>query len=482
MNICYVNAGNAGSIGLDEFLNAPPLALMCLTPTVPQHKKYLIDLKANPMPEDKVRRIIQKGDLIAISSFTPSIKNARKIAAIAKQYNKPVVIGGYHASLIPEVCKEPMFDVAVRREGELTFPELVHLLERDGKWTKDNLKTVKGIAYEHEGEMRETEPQPLVKNLDDLPMPDRDLIGNTKYEYFGASLDALESSRGCIGNCHFCCVQVHCGGIWRKKSPERVVREIAECSRKTKWISYQDSELTINMKRVKQICDLVIEHGYDNQWYGCQARADDLVREPKIVERMVESGFKFFFIGIESKHQKSLDVIGKRVTTDVIREAVEMCHDLGAAVYGAIIIGNIGETYEEVLETIDYAIELNLDIAQFTSLTPYPGTKIWDDAVKNGWIEDADWTHYDFTRTVMRTPDLTRKQVAELVHHAYKKFYIGDLWGEYFWKRAPRFFFNRQNWWFFKMLPGFMKNIDKIERLVSDLSKPTPIEEFTGEI
>ncbi|MHA1791780.1 MAG: B12-binding domain-containing radical SAM protein [Promethearchaeota archaeon] len=349
MNILYVNAGNAGSLGLDDFLQAPPLSLMYLSPTVPQHKKFLMDLKLNPMPDDKIHRLVKKADLVAISSFTPSIKNAMHIGNIAKQYDIPVVIGGYHPSLIPEVTLKPMFDVAVRQEGELTFPELVNTLERDGEWNDNNLKTIKGIAYERNGKMvQPAGPRELIKDLDTLPMPDRTLIGNTKYEYFGATVDAIESSRGCIGNCHFCCVQAHCGGIWRKKSPERVIKEIEQCSRKVKWIAYQDSELTINMKRIREISQLVIEHSFDNQWYGAQARADDLVRDPKTLDIMADSGFHLIFIGVESAHQSSLDKIGKNVKKEVIKKAIKMCHDRGIAVYGAIVIGNIGESFEMV--------------------------------------------------------------------------------------------------------------------------------------
>jgi len=478
MNILYVNAGQAGSLGLDSFLRAPPLALMYLSPTVPEHKRFLIDLKSNPMKEEAIHRIMAKSDLVAISSFTPSIKNAMYIASLAKQHNLPVVIGGYHASLIPEIVKDPTFDVAVRQEGELTFPELVKTLEKDGKWTSDNLKDIKGIAYRKDKEMILTEPRPLIEDLDTLPMPDRELIGDTRYEYFGCSVDCLESSRGCVNNCSFCCVSVHCGRKWRRKSPERVVREIEQCSRKARWITFQDSEYTIDMKRVRQICDLVIEHGLDQQWYSAQGRVDDLVKDVETVDRMVESGFRMMFIGIESAFQSSLDKIGKNLKHEKIKEAVKLLHDRGVSIYGAIIIGNIGETYEMVKKTAQYASDLDLDITQFTALTPYPGTRLWDEAKEKGWIEDADWTHYDFVRPVMRTDLLTRLQIAELVKSAYREFYLPDMWGGWFWKRAPRFIKQQNYHWAFKMLPDFLHNIPGIYQLVKDMSAPFKVEEF----
>src|SRR4030042_6063575 len=111
MNILYINAGSAGSIGWDTFLRAPPLSLMYLSPTVPEHRKVLIDLKTNPMAEDAIHTVMRSVDLVAISSFTPSIKNAMYVASLAKEHNLPVIIGGYHASLIPEVVHNTDFDV-----------------------------------------------------------------------------------------------------------------------------------------------------------------------------------------------------------------------------------------------------------------------------------------------------------------------------------------------------------------------------------
>ncbi|MEX2717287.1 MAG: radical SAM protein [Candidatus Sigynarchaeota archaeon] len=477
MKILYVNAGNAGSVGLDSFLRAPPLALMYLTPTVPEHKKLLLDLKVNPnIPEKTIRHLVQRFDLIAISSYTPSIKNAMWIASIAKEYGKPVIIGGYHASLVPEVASEPMFDVAVQNEGEITFPEVVGVLDKQGTWTPQNLKGIKGISYKgDDGRLVVNEPRPLIKDLDTLPFPDRSLIGNTRYEYFGATIDALESSRGCVGKCDFCCVKEHTPG-WRKKSPKRVIEEIQQLSKKSQWVAYQDSEFTINMDRVREICDLIIDHGLDKRWYSAQVRADDLMRHKKVFGRMVDAGFKMLFIGVESAHQRSLDRIGKRMTVDTVKQAIKMCHDYGVAVFGAIIIGYLGETFKDVIETIKYARDLELDIAQFTSLTPLPKTGLWNEANKQGWIEDYDWTHHDFTRVVMRTPELTRIQIAELVRKAYYDFYVGTYWGSYFFDKLPRYVTNRRNWWFFKMLGGFMKNIKPVQKLIMDLSTPIKVE------
>ncbi|OLS15263.1 MAG: radical SAM domain-containing protein [Promethearchaeota archaeon CR_4] len=158
---------------------------------------------------------------------------------------------------------------------------------------------------------------------------------------------------------------------------------------------------------------------------------------------------------------------------------MKILHDRGISIYGAIVIGNIGETYDMVEKTAQYATDLDLDIVQFTALTPYPKTKLWDEATAKGWIEDADWTHYDFVRPVMRTPDLTRQQIAELVRKAYHDFYITDRKAGFLLKRAPRFLAHKNFWWFFKMLPGFMRKNSTLKDFLHYLSKPVSIEDFT---
>nr|MDO8116438.1 radical SAM protein [Candidatus Sigynarchaeota archaeon] len=289
-------------------------------------------------------------------------------------------------------------------------------------------------------------------------------------------IDAIETSRGCVGKCNFCCVKEHTPN-WRKKSPERVIAEIEALSKKSKWIAYQDSEFTINMSRVRAICDLIIEHGFDHRWHSAQVRADDIIRDKKTFGHMVDAGFKMLFIGVESVHQRSLDGIGKKISVDTIKQAIKMCHDYGVTVFGSIIVGNIGETYQDVLKTIAYANKLDIDIAQFTALTPLPKTGLWDMANDRGWIEDKDWTHYDFSRVVMRTPDLTRLQIAELVRKAYYEFYLGDYWGSFFFSKFKRFTSRSRYWWFFKMLPGFLRNITPIKNMIMDLSKPPNVHE-----
>ncbi|MHA1734039.1 MAG: B12-binding domain-containing radical SAM protein [Promethearchaeota archaeon] len=473
MKILLVNPNSRGSIGLNSFLTAPPLALMYLSAALkPAHEVQIVDMKyRNENVNRDVTRKIEWADLVALTSFTPSIKNALELAQLAKGLGKPTILGGYHASLLPETVLDPSVDVTVQGEGEVTFPELVDALEtHDLEWDHAWLKGVRGVSYvkgdSSRGELVSTEERPLLKNLDDLPFPDREITRKNKYKYFGASIDSLESARGCWGQCNFCCVRSHWRGKWRAKSPNRVIREIATMNQRRRWFTFQDSEFTMNMRRVDKIFEYIRQYGYDQRWYSAQGRLDDVVKHPDVVARMADGGFKMLFVGIESVYQKSLDVIGKHMNLGQIREGIRILHDNGITVFGAIIIGNLGESYDMVEKTIHFARDLNVDICQFTALTPLPSTPLYEQAKANGWIDDYDWTHYDFCDPVMHTPDLSTREIRELVIKAYNDFYLSS---DYLLRKGRQFIPNRKFHWFFKMLPGFLLQANRVSKFVRSL-------------
>ncbi|MHA1370904.1 MAG: B12-binding domain-containing radical SAM protein, partial [Promethearchaeota archaeon] len=404
MKVLLINPDSGSGIGLDLFLKGPPLALMSLAGGIPEQDVEIIDLKVKSMPVNKIRKKIASSDVVGITSYTPSIARALNLARIVKNVDRgiPVVLGGYHASLLPEeTVANREVDIVVRGEGEFTFKELIDHFETvlgSNKDFRDGLKDIKGIAYKKNGIVKMTEARPLVKNLDDLPFPRRDLLKKYKYKYFGSPLDALETARGCPFDCSFCCVRPHWSHCWRTKSPERVLKEIAILRKDARWYAFQDSEFSANMKRCERIFNLIHEYGYDNigKWYSFQGRVDDICRHPEIVEKMADYGLRMVFIGVESVYQKSLNRIGKRIKLSQIKKAVRILHDLGISIFGSIIIGNLDETWDEVIKSGLFASQLNLDIVQFTPLTPLPGSRLYYEAKEKGWIVDQGYKtgHY----------------------------------------------------------------------------------------
>ncbi|MHA1380057.1 MAG: B12-binding domain-containing radical SAM protein [Candidatus Helarchaeota archaeon] len=458
MKILLVNP-TGHKIGMDHFLKAPPLGLMILAATVPDHEVEIVDLRNYDYSPGYFEKKVQKFDLLGVSASTSMIGEALNLCKIAKEYDVKTIIGGYHPSLVPETALYPQVDLTVKGEGEVTFPEVVHTLENSSDLMND-LKKVKGINFKNGSKLYQTEFRPHI-NLDDSPFPRRDLVKKYHYHYFWATIDAFESSRGCPHQCHFCCISHHWGRGWRSKSPERMIEEFHRADKKKQWFIFNDSESTLNMKRIEKICDLTKEYGYHKKWKSCQGRVDDIVKNPRIIDKMADAGWKMIFIGIESIHQKSLDIIGKRITINQIKKAVKMCHDRGITIFGSIIIGNLGETKEEVKETIRFASKLDIDIMQFTPLTPYPATALYKQAKENGWIIDEDYTNWNLVQPIMRTPDLSADEIFELVKWAYRDFYFRfkeKHVNSFFIRSLRRFILNPRFWWFFKMTRKFVIN------------------------
>jgi radical SAM superfamily enzyme YgiQ (UPF0313 family) len=468
MNILLINPtfSTHGVTGLDRFIKAPPLGLMLLAATIPEHNVEILDLKYRNLPSRSIAKKISRADVVGISSLTPSYSATLKLCKIAKELEIPTIVGGYHPTLVPEIVERPEIDYIVRGEGDYTFPALINSLNNGAKFDD-----ILGLSYKSNGKAIHNPERPLVENLDTLPFPRRDLLRSNYYSYFGASVDVLEASRGCVHDCHFCCVNKFFNRTWRRMSPERVIAELQQMKKNRNWYIFQDSSFTLNMKWVGEICDLIIKNGLEHKWYSAQGRVDSVVNNPAIVDKMQEAGFKMLFIGIESVYQKSLETIGKHITIDQIKQAVKMLHDRGITIFGSIIIGNLYETKEEVRKTIQFAKDLDLDITQFTPLTPYPKTKLFDEATQKGWIKEPNYDKWNLCDPIMATPDLSLQEIKDLVIEAYRSFYLDGFRTNYLMRGGKRMSQNQFNWFWKMGIPFMVTSIPSIFKFVEDLRK-----------
>ena len=467
MNILLINPALAAPIvGMDRFIKAPPLGLLLLAATVPDHNVEILDLKYRNLPSRSVAKKISRADVVGISTLTPSYSATLKLCKIAKEYDVPTIVGGYHPTLVPETVERPEIDYIVRGEGEHTFPALINSLNNGGKFDD-----ILGLSYKNEGQVIHNPERPLIENLDTLPFPRRDLVRNNYYSYFGSSVDVMEASRGCAHDCSFCCVNKFFNRTWRRMSPERVIAELEQMKRSRAWHIFQDSSFTLNMNWVGEICDLIIEHGLENKWYSAQGRVDSVVKNPEVVDKMQDAGFKMLFIGIESVYQESLEKIGKNITIEQIKQAVKMLHDRGITIFGSIIIGNIGETRAQVMKTIQFASDLDIDIVQFTPLTPYPKTRLFEEATEKGWIKEQNFDKWNLCDPIMATPDLSVEEIRDLVIKAYRSFYLEGIRTNFLMRGGKRMA-QKQFLWFWRMVPEFLfTSIPAMFKLVDELRK-----------
>ena len=346
-------------------------------------------------------------DIVGISAVTQDIQNAIDFAEFIKSKSEaPLVLGGVHISTyrkLPEV-----FDLGVIGEGEETMLELMQLPD----FSKENLKKIKGICYNEHGTTIFTEPRELIEDLDTIPIPDRELTNLDFYlqdrqiipYHKGRSL-TLITSRGCPFDCVFCSTKV----FWRKFraiSAKRVVEEIELLSEKynTEIIHIFDDLFIANKKRLAEIHAMVIAKGLNKKIkFSCLVRSD--VIDDKTMKMLKEMNVVVAGIGMESGCEKILEYLKKRSTTiEKNRKAIELAHKYGIPAMGSFMIGNPGETEEDLLETLDfirgYRYSPYLSPVSYIS-SAFPGTQFWDYAKDKGIdVEDFDSILMDIPNSI----------------------------------------------------------------------------------
>jgi anaerobic magnesium-protoporphyrin IX monomethyl ester cyclase len=344
-------------------------------------------------------------DLVVITvPFSGWSKTAFDVASTAKSVDKDIttVLIGLHPSTRAENClTQPDIDFVVFGEPEQTVSELAGVLEQ-GK--VEELKNVKGIAFVENGKTIVNSPRPVIQDLDSLPFPARHLL--PMEAYFAAVKEnplrgeickpwaIMMTSRGCPYNCVFCTIHAVMGKKWRARSPENVVEEIEQLvhTYHIKQIDFGDENMTLDKKRMVTICDLIIKRGLDVEWFTPNGvRADTL--DENLLKKMKKSGCKKIRVAPESGVQRVVDkIIKKNLDLESVENAVVLCKKVGIKVGCFFVIGLIGETKEDILETINYAYKrrrLGAENFYFSYAMPLYGTELYEQAKRGGFLRDC---------------------------------------------------------------------------------------------
>ncbi|PKQ27585.1 MAG: hypothetical protein CVT63_07215 [Candidatus Anoxymicrobium japonicum] len=398
---------------LDWTMRYPPLGLMSIAAALDGHEVQILDMKVEKLKEKKLRARLSSVDIVGITVLTPSIDSALELCRIAKECGALTVLGGAHPSLMPQVVQNPEVDIVVRGEGELTFKDIA-----DGK----PLDSMPGISY-MDGTGVIHNPGRLPADLNALPRPRRDLISENrkKYQAFGKQMDAVSTARGCPFRCSFCAVPMIWQG-YRELAPPQVIDEIKRTGQ-TEIVSIVDDNFCHDMRRVDEICDLIISEGLNDRLYSVFSRVDSIVRHPETVRKMARANMRVVFIGIEAATQVALDRMNKKTRIEDIHRACEILEKNGMLIWAGNIIGNLDDTYEDVEALIEMNKQLPIDIADFTVITPWPGTDLYRLALENNLIDEFDFAEYCECEPQMHTPHLSRIEIMELEIKAYMKFY-----------------------------------------------------------
>jgi radical SAM superfamily enzyme YgiQ (UPF0313 family) len=330
-----------------------------------------------------------KADLIGISILTPTAKRGYEIA---KRFPKEkVIMGGVHASLLPNEALEYARQVIVG-EAEDVIIDIVEGRRRES--------VVQGRA---------------VENLDALPNPDFSLIKGYRLNRL---IIPISTSRGCPFDCSFCSVTKMFGREYRFRSAENIIKEMK--SRNTKQFFICDDNFAAHPRRTRDLLNLMLKNKI-RHWV-CQVRAD-VAKDNELINLMSRAGCSVVCVGFESVNPRTLVAFRKRQTVEEIVTAIRSFHEKKIKIHGMFVLGGEDDDKNTVWETLKFAVKQKIDTMQMTILTPFPGTKVYEDLESQKRIFTKDWSLYDAQHIVFRPKLLSAQELQLNVIGAYAKFY-----------------------------------------------------------
>jgi radical SAM superfamily enzyme YgiQ (UPF0313 family) len=366
-------------------------------------------------------------DFVGIYSTAFGWKKAQYTASEIrrKMLNVFIAAGGPYPIAMQEQCLIDSEDVdaVVTGEGEITLVEMLERLRAENK----NLEGVEGVVFRQGKKIVKNPPRPLISDIDSLPFPARELLGNTKdyipppATYKRRPVAVIMTARGCNRRCIFC-FQIdreRKNGI-RFRGIQNVLEEIELClSQGYREIKFIDDTLAADYDRAMKLAKEIRARKLNFTWFAsaCVHQVDG-----PLLRAFKDAGCWAILLGAESGVQKNLNSLRKGITLDQTRNAVRAAQEAGLTVYTPFLFGIPGETYEEGLRTIDFACDLNPDIANFHALTPFPGTELYDNIDRYGTMSE-DLSDFTYQGAAFVPHTMTRDQVAELRQIAFKRFY-----------------------------------------------------------
>ncbi len=385
----------------------------------------LVDAPPHGLSVNDVLQIAKDYELVIMHTSTPSLPNDIKCAEAIKAQNPDTLVGmiGAHVAVLPEetLRQAPVLDFVCRNEFDYTCLEVAQGLPFD---------QIRGLSYRDKaGNIVHNPERELVQDWDAmpsvLPVYHRDLdiekyfIGYLLHPYI-----SFYTGRGCPAKCTFCLWPQTIGGHkYRTKSPSVVIRELEEGkdlwgNRVREWM-FDDDTFTIDKARAIEISKGLKRLKLT---WSCNARAHV---DYDTLKQLRDNGLRLLLVGFESGNQAILNRIKKGITLDMAREFMRNCHKLGIKVHGTFIIGLPLETKETIEETIRFAQELDPHTIQVSIAAPYPGTELYDQAVRNGWLDSSVLVAGSGIQTsTLRYPDLSPEEIEEAVERMYKRFYF----------------------------------------------------------
>ena len=425
-------------VGIPEFFNNgiflfPPLGIMQLKAYIEKHTPHeviIYDSLIHKADYEKVAEFIKKISprVAGISTFTHSLTDVVQTAKAIKLVNPAihVTVGGPHtytfsdesACLLDLGC----IDSVVLGDGEETFRQLLYALDKN-----ENFDRIGGVIYKNNGNIIKKGEPAVIKDLDALPFPSRNIYGFKRY-YTPASsgklMTTIITSRGCPYSCLFCDTQKR----YRTRSIRNIVDEMESCGKLgVKEVFFIDDTFNVSAERVVKLSEEILKRGLKIKW-GFKARCDNVdIGMLKIAKR---AGCFRMHYGVETGITEGLVSINKRTTLEKVKHAISETKRMDIRTTAYFMIGCPHEKNKaDILATIDFARSLPADYTVFSLLSPYPDTKFYREGVEKGIFDPGDWQGFLKNPTVQRNLPtsweeyFSKEELLDFLKVAHRKFY-----------------------------------------------------------
>lgn len=358
-----------------------------LTPS--QHEVSIIDESLTEIDFN------EKADLIGITAITPLAPRGYEIADQFRKMGRKVVIGGIHASWLPEEAKSHSHSVVIGEADEI--------------WAEILMDAEKG-------EMKPFYRQKERTDLRYLPNARRDLLPQKGYLFH----NLIQTTRGCPYDCEFCSVTALHGRSYRTRPIPEVEKEIQSLERSKAYIFFVDDNLVGNLSHAKELFTM-LSH-YRLRWIS--QGPIHIAEDEELVSLMARAGCHGLFIGFESLRQENLNLIGKQINRiEGYERGIKRLHDAGIGVYASFVFGYDYDDPSVFDEFLEFAERNRIDGAFLPILTPFPGTRIYRRLHQEERLLTQDWSKYDMATVVFRPKRMTAEELQEGFWEVNRSFY-----------------------------------------------------------
>jgi len=381
---------------------------------------------------ERARRF--RPDLVGMTVLTPSAPVCSRLAQMLRRAIPGVKIiwGGVHADVFgAEIVRSGDADLCAHGDGEITIHEVLDALDRGD----DDLSAIDGLTWRAvDGEVITNRARPLNRDLDALPYPAWHLLpvhryGLLPFADFAKPVLTMAGSRGCPYRCDYCSLINTGGKVYRRRDPIKLVDEYEYLVDRfgVKQIGFIDPIFPLVKKDLRPLCEELVRRGLDQrcQWLS-ETRADRLDRETS--DLMYQGGCRRVLLGIESGSDLLLGNVNKTATCSKVREGVANARAAGLQTVGLFMIGLPGETPEMTRETVEFAVELDVDFAKFAITVPFPGSKLFAERWQTDLFRD-DWENYttfnpDPDRLIYHPEGYDPRELIKMQSWALRRFYM----------------------------------------------------------